>query len=570
MSAQWSEADPGAGSPADIRAGAGMNSTVASRAADALGDLSAAGAAREQGWQATASTALASGLTSGSAELQQITEQATADANALSAYATQVESIKMRQTSITSQIDQATSRMRVLRRDLELWDDPDLIERSESRIADTQWRLRGLNTQLDQLANERAAADNAALIALGGITSRGTLAAWSTPGAPASVTLGQLAGMSETDIATLLAAHPELIDKLLTAQTPAQTAAWWQSLTLDQQHALVLGGSTLIGALDGLPPAIRVAANRINAANQLPDLERRQFTADFDHLVTVNTNFVDPHLVNYLRRVADGDVQLYLWRPEKGAIIEMAGDPRTAKSALFVVPGTNASISEFTSDNPTTRFASWQVEKSASHSVLAFTVLTGPMPYLTPAPVDFWSNGPQNNAFASARAPELAAFERGIFAAIPAVPTVSYEHSYATAVGSAAEAYGGTPTARVLAGGVGAMYGYEPADNVTRYAIQAPNDVNRIYAGQQAWEVGFGVAPESIRGINILDSGMSGLPINPTIAQLETAVAGPLAVAVQVPAGVESHINLMSDDESVNGTSLRNVRQILSELGSRR
>lgn len=166
-----------------------------------------------------------------------------------------------------------------------------------------------------------------------------------------------------------------------------------RSRTLDQQHALVLGGSTLIGALDGLPPAIRVAANRVNAANQLPDLERRQFTADFNHLATVNTNFVDPHLVNYLRRVADGDVQLYLWRPEKGAIIEMAGDPRTAKSALFVVPGTNASISEFTSDNPTTGFANWQVERSVPPgSVLAFTVLTGPMPYLTPDPVDFWPN----------------------------------------------------------------------------------------------------------------------------------------------------------------------------------
>ena len=47
---------------------------------------------------------------------------------------------------------------------------------------------------------------NAALIALTGTTSRGTLAAWSTPGAPASVTLAQLAGMSETDIAALLAA----------------------------------------------------------------------------------------------------------------------------------------------------------------------------------------------------------------------------------------------------------------------------------------------------------------------------------------------------------------------------
>lgn len=177
--------------------------------------------------------------------------------------------------------------------------------------------------------------------------------------------------------------------------------------------------------------------------------------------------------------------------------------------------------------------------------------------------MDFWSNGPQNNAFAVARAPELAAFERGIFAAMPGVPTVSYEHSYATAVGSAAEAYGASPTARVLAGGVGAMYGYEPAENVTRYAIQAPNDVNRIYAGQQAWEVGFGVAPESIQGIHILDSGMTGLPMNPSIAQLETVLAGPLAVPMQVPASVENHINLMSDEESINGSALHNVQRLL-------
>ena len=99
----------------------------------------------------------------------------------------------------------------------------------------------------------------------------------------------------------------------------------------------------------------------------------------------------------------------------------------------------------------------------------------------------------------------------------------------------------------------------------TRYAIQAPNDVNRIYAGQQAWEVGFGVAPESIRDIQILDSGMSGLPMNPSIAQIETAVAGPLAVPMQVPAGVENHINLVSDEESVNGSALHNVQRLLEE-----
>lgn len=164
---------------------------------------------------------------------------------------TQPGGIAARLELICQQINGANAQILSLRRELDLWDDPGLVRGIESRRATTQESLKGLNTQLEQLANERASADNTAVITLTGATSRGTLASWSLPGAPGGVTLEQLAGMSETDIATLLAAHPELIDKLLTAQTPTQTAAWWQSLTLDQQHALVLGGSALIGALGG-------------------------------------------------------------------------------------------------------------------------------------------------------------------------------------------------------------------------------------------------------------------------------------------------------------------------------
>ena len=179
---------------------------------------------------------------------------------------TQPGGIAARLELICQQINGANAQILSLRRELDLWDDPGLVRGIESRLATTQESLKGLNTQLEQLANERASADNTAVITLTGATSRGTLASWSLPGAPGGVTLEQLAGMSETDIATLLAAHPELIDKLLTAQTPEQTAAWWQSLTLDQQHALVLGGSALIGALGGIPTMVRIAANRLSAA----------------------------------------------------------------------------------------------------------------------------------------------------------------------------------------------------------------------------------------------------------------------------------------------------------------
>ena len=79
-----------------------------------------------------------------------------------------------------------------------------------------------------------------------------------------------------------------------------------------------------------------------------------------------------------------------------------------------------------------------------------------------------------------------------------------------------------------------------------------------------AREVGFGVAPESIPGINVLDSGQSGLPINAAIAQVELGVGGPLAVAVQIPDSVSNHIDTMSDDIQKNAASMREIQRLLA------
>ena len=61
----------------------------------------------------------------------------------------------------------------------------------------------------------------------------------------------------------------------------------------------------------------------------------------------------------------------------------------------------------------------------------------------------------------------------------------------------------------------------------------------------------------------------SGLPMNPTIATVENAVAGPVSVLVQVPASVDNHVDMMSDDSAVNGTALRSLRQMLSEVSAK-
>lgn len=65
------------------------------------------------------------------------------------------------------------------------------------------------------------------------------------------------------------------------------------------------------------------------------------------------------------------------------------------------------------------------------------------MPYLTGDVRDFLANGPQNRDFALARASEYASFQKGLSAAT-GLPIVSYEHSYATAVGGEAAKYGTT------------------------------------------------------------------------------------------------------------------------------
>lgn len=573
---QWTAENPGAGSPPDIRAASSRRTTEASTIRSAGGTLAAATNTAREGWQGLGANALVTSVDPLRTELDVLAAQSDTDAATLLRYANEVDAIQQAQNSLSNRMNQIKtqiSRKRLAQGapavtdENEQWYARTQIDDLTRQIDSLTRQLTGLSAQLHALAQQRNAADSAAIMALTTLESRGVFSPTGgiLGGGASTITLQNLVGLSELDLATIATVHPDLVDELFRTSAPTEVNAWWTSLTADQQTALTIGASNLVGALNGLPPAVRVAANRVNAAKQLPDLEQREFTGDVSNPTAVNANFVSPRYVDYLRRVVNGDVQLYLWRPEKGAVIEMSGDPHTAKSALFVVPGTNASISEFISDSPTTEFANWQVEYSRTHTVLAFTVLTGPMPHLTPDPVDFWSNGPQNNAFVTARAPELAAFEQGVFTALPDLPTVAYEHSYTTAIGSAAEALGGTPTVRVLAGGVGATHGYEPSQNVAPYAIQAPNDINRYYAGVQLWEVGFGVAPERIPGIRVLDSEMGGIPVNPLVASLE----GPASLALQAPWSVENHINLMSDDESVNGAALHHVQSLLETGGGR-
>jgi hypothetical protein len=233
----------------------------------------------------------------------------------------------------------------------------------------------------------------------------------------------------------------------------------------------------------------------------------------------------------------------------------MSGDPSRATSALFVVPGTNTEAASFFGDQPITRFADWQT-RAGEGSVVSFTVMTGPMPQLSEMRL---GGGPQFNTYATQRAPEYANFVQGVEAAAPGLWTMSYEHSYAGAIGSAAEAYGGIVDARFMAATVGAIGPYTPAPETRYFAAQAPDDINRYYAGLRLADLGFGVPPESFPGVRVVDTGLPGLnPSNLLVGDSAHIVAD----------SIDHHNALMSDDESINGPVLYSVYSLLIAQGN--
>ncbi len=257
--------------------------------------------------------------------------------------------------------------------------------------------------------------------------------------------LHRLARHDGADAARLMRENPRWAD-IIRRGRPEAVATWWASLSPTSAAALIAGVPALVGNLDGVALTDRVAANRARAADHLADLARRRQEAILEgrrpalrsdpelHAVRTRVAAIDREIA-FFSGVRDGTKLLYAWDPGHGSLIEMSGDPSSARAALFVVPGTNTTADSFYGDKPVTRFADWQTRWTRQR--LRFTVMTGPMPQLDAI---LSGGGPQWNHYAEERAPEYARFVRGVQAADPSLWTMSYEHSYGGGVGSSAEA----------------------------------------------------------------------------------------------------------------------------------
>ncbi|WP_150953984.1 putative T7SS-secreted protein [Microbacterium testaceum] len=157
--------------------------------------------------------------------------------------------------------------------------------------------------------------------------------------------LKRLSRPDDERVAELLKLHPEWVSLLRDHQpAPEVLAKWWSDQDPTVQHALLSSAPAILGSLGGLPPAVRVAANKANAAARIDVIESALEASD----VTSDDRAALERERQYLVDAVNGEVQLYLFDPERDAIIEMVGQlSDTTSAAVTYVPGTFTTMDSF-------------------------------------------------------------------------------------------------------------------------------------------------------------------------------------------------------------------------------
>ncbi|MEU4013786.1 hypothetical protein AB0E56_00850 [Microbacterium sp. NPDC028030] len=135
----------------------------------------------------------------------------------------------------------------------------------------------------------------------------------------------------------------DLLQDLLAADSPQEVLALWL-LHPELQEELIDADPAALGALDGLPAAVRVHANQRSAAAWIEEaLTEREREPDGSERAAFLAKEID-----YLRKVQHGEVQLYLYDRDFSRIVEVVGDLSVAPThVLTYVPGTFTSLASF-------------------------------------------------------------------------------------------------------------------------------------------------------------------------------------------------------------------------------
>jgi hypothetical protein len=175
------------------------------------------------------------------------------------------------------------------------------------------------------------------------------------------VVLAPLVALARADsahVARLLAAHPDWAERLRSRPpSPEAVRAWWSTLPPGTVAALIDGAPAVVGALGGVPPLDRVAANRVSARARLREVEaeipgwervlQEGASADLQAERRAKLDALRAER-DYLRSVDAGEVQLYLYEPADNRIVEMFGTPGPGTTRILTyVPGTFTRVDSF-------------------------------------------------------------------------------------------------------------------------------------------------------------------------------------------------------------------------------
>ena len=327
--------------------------------------------------------------------------------------------------------------------------------------------------------------------------------------------------------------NPRTVDRILDAAIPAaRVAAWWDALSVSQRLDLAAASPTLVGNLDGVPLASRIAANRESASRSLTAYSRTG-----SQLAGAEAS--------YLAHVASGTVSLYAFDISRDSIVEVVGDAVAATRSLIFTPGTTASLADFYTGSMQS-LAAWEVAHApSSEPTVAFVYKIGSFPQWS------MSDGPFDNRRSIELGVLFDRFNAGLdTTVVGSLSRTSVEHSFGSSIGGVAETLGTHFDTRIVLGGVGMVAGWEP-DPSTRYvAYVAGNDVTRyIYGLVEGDTLGYAVAPSVLNGFEQKDPRLSSdawyLPV-----RLLAGVVGP---AIEVAQGFFNHNRVASatDNDSV-------------------
>jgi hypothetical protein len=345
----------------------------------------------------------------------------------------------------------------------------------QRRIDDEQRELEVVAGLWADLVEERAAADRRCIAALQSPEAMGALPQVTGEALAARSSdevLAVLAGLSATELTMLLEQHPELVDKAFLAD-PERVRAWWDELGQQGERntdgltavqvALVRGAPEIIGALDGLPPSVRVAANVFNAKRRMAEIdamvgpiERRGLESDDELLAALARERA------YLgRAVAEPPtVQLYLFDPSKSRIIEMIGDwNESTRTVLTYVPGTLTNMDSFYGKNGSLQQMAKWLEANDPDGTSVAAEFVGAF---------VQANDPE---FARGTSKALYDFQRGLavdpIRSEPGYRDVAIGHSWGLANITSAEVHGATYDKVISLAGAGMPPEWQPRAGTT-------------------------------------------------------------------------------------------------------